>query len=242
MASKNKVVAFIPARSGSKRIKNKNIRELDGKALISYTIESALDVGAFDEVVVSTDALEIAEIAKGLGASVPSLRPAEFATDSSPDIEWLTHGINNLMSHPIEEVELIAILRPTSPLRTGATIAQAINQLRLTPWADSLRAMEVSDKHPGKMWILKESNEATPFLEQKSGGTPSHSLPTQSLQKVWVQNASLEIVRLDSVLETRTISGDRVLGFEMPGYEGFDLNTELDWIVLEQLLKLYKDK
>lgn len=242
MASKNKVVAFIPARSGSKRIKNKNTRELFGKSLISYAIESAFDSGAFDEVVVSTDTPEIADIAKGLGASVPSLRPKEFATDSSPDIEWLTHGINNLMSHPIEEVELVAILRPTSPLRTGATISQAITKLRHTPWADSLRAMEVSDKHPGKMWILKESNEAAPFLEQKLGQTPTHSLPTQSLQKVWVQNASLEIVRLASVLETKTISGNRVLGFEMPGYEGFDLNTELDWMVLEQLMKINIDK
>ena len=90
------VVAFIPARSGSKRVPGKNVRPLAGHPLIAYSIAAALDSGIFSAVVVSTDSEEIAEIARHYGADVPFLRPVEFAGDTSPDIEWLEHALTAL--------------------------------------------------------------------------------------------------------------------------------------------------
>jgi CMP-N-acetylneuraminic acid synthetase len=230
-------IALIPARKGSKRIPNKNTKILNGKPLIAYTIENALKSQIFKHVIVSTDDLEIANVAKHFGALVPALRPADLASDSSSDIEWVMHAIEKLLPLNVDANDFISILRPTSPLRTAKTIQKAFHALLNNPWADSLRALEPTTKHPGKMWRLDHKNEAFPLFEQAGRKVPSHNMPTQELEKIWVQNASLEIVRVGSLLSSGSISGKRVLGYEMPGLEGFDLNTELDWLLLETLIK-----
>ena len=91
-----KTVALIPARSGSKRVKNKNINILEEHPLIAYTIQSALSSNIFDEIIVSTDSVEIKEISEYYGANVPFIRPEEYAEDTSPDIEWVKHSLDYL--------------------------------------------------------------------------------------------------------------------------------------------------
>jgi N-acylneuraminate cytidylyltransferase len=231
-------IALIPARSGSKRLPGKNIKSLNGVPLIAYTIKSALNSNLFTEVIVSTDSQEIADIALHWGASVPVLRPAEYARDSSPDIEWVSHSIENMVVTPKNLVDCIAILRPTNPLRTADTIVRAFNIFQEQSWADSLRAMEITHKHPGKMWSLGDNNQASPFLNQDSEIIPTHDRPTQSLEKLWIQNASLELVRFSALLKTKSISGKKILGFDMPNLQGYDLNTQLDWDFLEYLISI----
>ena len=234
-------IALIPARSGSKRLPNKNIKSLYGRPLISYSINSAIESGLFAEVIVSTDSEEIATVAKNYGASVPMLRPSKYAEDLSCDIDWVKHALEFLVQNSLDKVEYVAILRPTSPLRRKLTMAKALQSLAENSWADSLRAMQLTDKHPGKMWTLDNKNRATPFLEQSQENPPSHDRPTQSLQKLWIQNASLEIARLRAILETNSISGRSVLGFEMPGLEGFDINSKMDFEFLEFLVSKNKE-
>jgi len=231
-------IALIPARAGSKRLPGKNIRMLAGKPLIYYSIKAAIDSKQFSSVIVSTDSPQIAEIAKDNGAVVPSLRPAEYAADISCDIDWVTHAINFLVQDPLELDDIVAILRPTNPLRSSTSIIQAINIFKVNTWADSLRAMQVTNKHPGKMWLIGENNSAKPYLNQEIESIPTHDRPTQSLQKVWVQNASLEIMRVRTIMEMKSISGNSVCGFEMPGQEGYDINDTYDfeflqWLVLQ---------
>ena len=232
-------IALIPARSGSKRLPQKNIKPLNGIPLIAYTIRAAQKSGIFAEIIVSTDSEEISHIARKWGAAVPKLRPRELATDESSDIEWVMHCITDMISTPLENVENISILRPTNPLRSGGSIVEALKQLNGCHWADSIRAMEPTNKHPGKMWVLDEFNHATPYIDQKSEKIPTYNRPTQSLQKLWVQNASLEIARIDSVLETESISGRHVLCLELPEFEGIDINTSKDWEFLEFLISKY---
>jgi len=229
-------VALIPARNGSKRLPGKNIKELKGRPLIAYTICSALSSGVFSDVIVSTNCPNIAEIAVRWGARVPLLRPEKFARDNSPDIEWVNHSVTHMLNQPLHDIGYFAILRPTNPLRSSSTIINAMETIQNTLWADSLRAMELCSQHPGKMWTLDHKSEATAFLPQDKHTVPTHSQPTQSLPAVWSQNASLEIVKSTSLLSTGLISGSRVLGFEMPSYEGFDINTETDWDYLNFLL------
>ena len=125
-------IALIPARSGSKRLPGKNIKLLRGIPLIAYTIQSALDSNLFSEVIVSTDSREISDIAIKWGASVPALRPIEYAGDESPDIEWVLHSVNNMISTPKSLIDCIAILRPTSPLRSADTIVKAFELFQET--------------------------------------------------------------------------------------------------------------
>ncbi len=236
--SVNKVdIAFIPARQGSERLPMKNIKELSGAPLIAYSIQSALKSGRFDEVVVSTDSPEIATIARDWGARVPRLRPPQYSGSLSPDIEWVQHAIDDLTQFPKEEIDCIAILRPTNPLRSSITIKSAMDVFKQNTWADSLRAMELTFIHPGKMWRVNDQMEAVPYLDQSNEVIPTHSRPTQSLEKLWVQNAALEITRLSSLIHSNSISGSRVMGFEMPEFEGFDVNTPMDWQILEFLVQ-----
>jgi CMP-N-acetylneuraminic acid synthetase len=234
-------IALIPARAGSKRIPSKNIRILNGEPLISYTIRSALKSNIFSEVIVSTDSQEIGNIARAYGAKVPILRPSQYATDTSTDIEWVQNALTTMVENPLESIETVAILRPTSPLRSSNSIINAMDLLKANQWADSVRAMEITYKHPGKMWVLDKNNKALPYLDQINGCIPTYNSPTQILQKLWIQNASLEIVKLKALLETNSISGNTVLGFEMPGFEGFDLNSLHDLEFLEFLVLKYPE-
>jgi CMP-N-acetylneuraminic acid synthetase len=234
-------VALIPARAGSKRLPNKNIKLLNGKPMLSYSVISAIESGLFTEVIVSTDSEEIAAVARNYGASVPMLRPREYAEDFSCDIDWVKHALKFLVQNPLDKVEYVAILRPTSPLRRKITMVKALQSLEENPWADSLRAMQLTDKHPGKMWTLNSENRAIPYLDQTHENPPTHDRPTQSLQQLWIQNASLEIARLRAILETNSISGRSVLGFEMPGLEGFDVNSKMDFEFLEFLVSKNKE-
>jgi N-acylneuraminate cytidylyltransferase len=231
---KPKVVALIPARSGSKRVADKNIRPLAGHPLIAYTIAAARESGVFDAVVVSTDSERYAEIARYYGAEVPFLRPQEMAGESSPDIEWVSHTLQQLKEQK-REFDSFSILRPTSPFRQAETIRRAWKQFLAEPDADSLRAVELCKQHPGKMWVL-HGTRMSPLLQEKRDGHPMHSLQYPSLPVIHVQNASLEIAWSRVVFHSNTIAGDMLIPFLTEGFEGVDINAPVDWFYAEHLI------
>lgn len=229
------IIALIPARAGSKRLPDKNIKPLAGHPLIAYTIAAALRSQVFTDVMVSTDSERYATIARYYGAEVPFLRPAELAGDLSPDIEWVTYTLRRLRDDG-RRYDCFSILRPTSPFRQAATIRRAWRQFQQEEGVDSLRAVEKCRQHPGKMWVIKD-NRMTPLLEQYPSGPLWHSTPYQALPEVYVQNASLEIAHSRVVFEEGTIAGKVVLPFFTRGYEGFDLNQPLDWQMADELVR-----
>ena len=121
-----KIIALIPSRSGSERIKNKNIIKLGNKHLIGYTIKEAIKSKLFNYILVSTDSKKYAKIAKSYGAKVPFLRPKKFARSISPDFEWVNHSINFLKKKKLN-FDYFFILRPTNPFRTANTILKGWN-------------------------------------------------------------------------------------------------------------------
>ena len=228
-------VALIPARQGSKRVPGKNVRVLHGHPMLAYTIAPALDSGVFDAVIVSTDSEETAGIARHYGAEVPFLRPAAFASDTSPDIEWVEFTLRELAAQG-RRWDAFSLLRPTSPFRTPETIQRAWRQFTADPGVDSLRAVELCTQHPGKMWVVAGSR-MRPLLDQPEPRTPPwHSTPYQALPRVYVQNASLEMAWTRVPLETHTIAGDVLMPFITEGHEGFDINDPHDWMIAERLL------
>jgi CMP-N,N'-diacetyllegionaminic acid synthase len=227
-------VALIPARQGSKRVPGKNVRVLNGHPAIAYTIAPAVESGLFDSVMVSTDSEEIAAIARHYGAEVPFLRPAAFAGDTSPDIEWLEHMLAELKRQG-RTWDAFSLLRPTSPFRSADTIKRAWAAFAGQEGVDSLRAVEKCAQHPGKMWIVR-GERMFPLLPFGPADQPWHSTPYQALPAVYVQNASLEIAWTRIVFERRTIAGDVIVPFLTDGYEGFDINDPYDWMIAERLL------
>lgn len=228
------VVALIPARSGSTRVRDKNIRELAGHPLIAYTISAALQSGVFEAVIVSTDSESYASLARKYGAEVPFMRPTEYAGSVSPDIEWVEYTLKRLGDEG-RNYDCFSILRPTSPFRQSETIKRAWEQFLSDRGVDSLRAVEKCQQHPGKMWVVN-GTRMTPLLPMGPVEQPWHSSQYQSLPEVYVQDASLEIAWSRVVHEQRTIAGKILMPFFPEGNEGFDINNEYDWSLAEHLV------
>lgn len=228
------VIAFVPARSGSKRLVGKNTRPLAGHPLLAYTLAAAIESGVFQTVVVSTESPETAGIARHYGAEVPFLRPAELAADLSPDIDWVRHTLKALRDLG-RSFDAFSILRPTSPFRGAGTIRRAWTQFKGEEGVDSIRAVERCKQHPGKMWVI-EDRRMRPLLSGGPANPPWHSMAYQALPPVYIQNASLEMAWARVPFEQGTISGATVAPFFTEGYEGVDLNDSRDWWYAEHLV------
>ena len=232
---KSTIVGLIPARSGSKRVPDKNIRPLAGHPVMAYTIAAALESRVFADVIVSTDSERYAEIARYYGAEVPFMRPHKLAGDISPDIEWIAYTLEELRKVG-REYDCFSILRPTSPFRLPQTIQRAWKAFLAEDGVDSLRAVERCQQHPGKMWIVR-GRRMMPLLPMGPPEQPWHSSQYPSLPEVYVQNASLEIAWSRVVFEGGTIAGNVVMPFFTESHEGFDVNSCYDWRLAEHLVK-----
>ena len=232
--SEPRVIALIPARGGSKRIRRKNARHLQGIPLLAYTIISAQQSGIFSGVYVSTEDPEIERIALIYGADVIR-RPEALAADDSPDIAWVTHALVDC--HLCDKADYWGLLRPTNPLRGPDVIRDAYSlwQQRSRDF-DSLRAMELIRDHPAKAWTVDERGYAHPVATFGFKNPPAHSRPYQALPFIYRQTAALEIAHVSTVTVKGSISGDRIMPYLMTGHTGLDLNSEVDWLVLEALL------
>lgn len=229
-----KVIAFIPARSGSKRIVNKNIKSLNGHPLIAYSIRAAVDSGVFEKVICVTDDETYATVAKHYGAEVPQLRPQEISGDKSFDIEWVQWILNYLLKVG-ELYDAFSILRPTNPFRLPSTIQRAWSLFSDQATADSLRAVQKVTEHPGKMWLI-DKTRMFPLLPFQNNGVPWHSSQYTSLPEVYVQNASLEIAWTKVALQNGSIAGNSIIPFVSEGLQGFDINNTEDWILAEHFI------
>jgi len=237
---KQSCVAFIPARSGSKRIPDKNVKKLGNHPILAYTIQAALESHVFDAVICATDSQTYASIATYYGAEAPFLRSVEISGDKSSDIEWVEWMLVKL-SEIGRDYEFFSILRPTNPFRSASTIKRAWLAFSSDSKADSLRAVEKCKQHPGKMWQI-DGNRMNPIMACKIGSVPWHSSQYQNLPEFYAQNASLEIAKSSVVLDHNSISGEQIVPFITSGFEGFDINMFEDWLLAEQLLAHEKAK
>ena len=226
-------VALIGARSGSERVRDKNVRRLAGHPLLAYAIETARRAELFDRIVVSTDSERIAQVARWYGADVPFLRPTEYATSTSPDIEWIAWTLPRLD----ERYDLFAIVRATNPFRGPDAIRRGLDQLLATPEADSIRAVELVKQHPGKMWVIDEVGRLMrPLLDQSHLDVAWHAGQFQALPPIYVQNSALEIAWTRVVAATGTREGTIQAPYLTEGYEGLNIDDEDDFERAEELV------
>lgn len=218
------VLALIPARSGSKRIPHKNVKPLGGVPLMCWTIAVARKSRLFSRVVVSTDSIDYCKIATAWDADA-ILRPAEMATDTATDFDWIKHALDTVM--PAEDS--FALLRPTAPFRTVDELKRAQEWL----WdsgADSIRAVEKAKQHPYKMWVVHGDR-----MTQLMPLWDINIMQTQSMPVVHWANASLEMA-WSRVIDGGTYSGREIAPFYTKGLEGFDINSLEDWGVAERIV------
>jgi len=229
------IMALIPARSGSKRVPLKNIRSLCGKPLIAYTIEAAKASRLINRVIVSTDSAEIANITKQYGAEVPFLRPEGISTADSTELEFFDHALDRLEKDEGYIPDIIVLLYPTSPFRKTESIDRAIETIMDHPECDSLRSIRKCSEHPYKMWTIVDGC-LKPFVD--TGEAPGmHTLSYHLLPSVYVQNASIYIVKVSTVKDKRSTTGDIIIPFIMDDVESIDINNPLDFMLAETTIK-----
>jgi len=218
------IVAIVPARSGSKSLVDKNIKELSGHPLIAYSIAVAKLSKRIDRVIVSTNSQKYAEIAKQYGAEVPFIRPDEFSTDTATDKDFLVHAMNWLEENEGSVSEYWAHLRPTSPLRDVEVIDNAIDEILQDKNATSLRSGHKAPESPLK-WFVKNNHY---FKGLVSG--EEYNLPKEAFQQVYIPDGFIDIVKSSFVMNNQEIHGDRMIGFESPVCTEVDSTEEFDYI------------
>ena len=191
-----KILCLIPARSGSKGIKNKNIKELNGKPLIAYTIEQAINTKYKMKIIVSTDSQEYADISKKYGAEVPFLRPKEISGDLSTDIEFIKHCVDWLKHNQDYIPDIILQLRVTSPLRKVDDINKSLEIfINNFDKYDSLRSVYELDKTPYKMYHI-EKNNLIPIIKNYNNLNEPFNCGRQNFPKTYIHNGYIDILKI----------------------------------------------
>ena len=225
MQKKNKILAIIPARGGSKGIPRKNIRLLAGKPLIAYSIETAKKSKYIDKVVVSTEDKEIAEISKFFGAEVIE-RPNELGEDSVPLDPVIFHAVNSVEKKENIKYDFVLTLQPTSPLLSTETIDKAI-EIMLSGDYDTL----ISVKDETHLYWSKKEEIIIPLYKERKN--------RQYLDPIYRETGAILISKREVISEDDRI-GDKVFLFEIPEEESVDIDTYQDWWIAENLLKRQK--
>ncbi len=232
-ADMKKILAVIPARSGSKSVKHKNIRLIDGKPMLAYSIEHAQMSNYINRIIVSTDSEEYAGIAREYGAETPFIRPNEYATDTALDIDVFEHALQFLKKEEDYEPDIVVHLRPTYPIRNVSHIDAMIEMMLADDSADSVRSVSAAREIPYKMWYLADNRRMTPILQDIP---EAYNMPRQQLPRVLYQNANIDVIRTSVIVEQHSMSGKKILGYEMP--DNFDIDTEADFERASEFLKI----
>jgi CMP-N,N'-diacetyllegionaminic acid synthase len=221
------ILCIIPARSGSKGIKNKNIMNFNGKPLLAWSIEQAQKCDYKMKIILSTDNQEYADIAIKYGAEVPFLRPSNISDDLSTDFEFINHCVNWLKDNENYTCDIILQLRPTSPTRNVEDINKALKLfIKNRDKFDSLRSVIPFEKSPFKMYSLND-NKLTPLFNKINNIQEPYNQPRQILPQCYLHNGYIDILNT-SILNDNTISGKSILPFIMGDNNNLDIDVIQD--------------
>lgn len=229
------ILAIIPARGGSKGIPRKNIRNFAGYPLIAWSIAAAKQSASVTRVLVSTDDGEIAAVARQFGAETPFLRPAEFAQDNTTDLPVFIHALKWLAEHEGYKPDVVAQLRPTSPIRPRGLVDKAIEILLAHPDADSVRGVVPAGQNPHKMWLLINENSPMKNLLDVDGIDEPYNAPRQILPPVYWQTGHIDAIRTATILNG-SMSGKTIYPLVIDPRYTIDIDNLQDWARYEHLV------
>ena len=228
-----KVLGIIPARSGSKRLQNKNILKLLGKPLISWTIDAAIKSNFITDLIVSTDCYYIAKLAKSYGANVPFIRPPSLSTDKSSSFDVVRHALKFYLKKDLK-FDLVIMLQPTSPLRDSSHIDKAITQI--IEREDNAVISVCKAEHPPQ-WCNKLEKDLSMdnFLSESFKKHRS-----QDFSNYYRLNGAIYVAKAKTILQTNIsdfFSITKTSAFEMDPEVSVDIDTSFDFLITEYLLR-----
>ena len=231
--SKSKIIAIIPARKNSKRIKNKNIASFNGKPMIFWTIKAAIDSKLFDRIVVSTDSILISKIAKDAGAEVPFIRSKKLA-DNKTHVEKATIDCLNRVEKLYEEkYDIVVQLMPNSPLRNAKDIKSAYSNFIRQKAPSQISCILPNGINP--WWSFKIENHKVKRLFPKS-----YSERSQDLDKLYCPTGAIWISKSEELKKQNTFISKYLIAHELYWVNGIDIDTPEDLEIAKILIKLSK--
>ena len=208
----------------------KNIKKLLGKPLIAYAIEAAKKSRYVDWVLVSTDDLEIAKVAKKYGAEAPFMRPAKLATDTALTLPVVQHAVKYTEENGGKKVDLIILMQPTSPLILSEDIDSAVEQLIRTDSNSCLSVCEISER-PEWMQVFS-GQKIKPFIKTKKEETRR----SQDLKKLFIINGGVYVVRRDTLMEKNHVLDSNATAIIMPKERSVDIDEAVDFKIAEAIM------
>jgi CMP-N-acetylneuraminic acid synthetase len=230
----NNVLALVTARGGSKGIPGKNIKPLQGKPLLAWSVETAKQSASIARVVISTDDPEIAEVGRQWGAEAPFVRPQEFAADASSHIDVLVHAIEWFASNEGYRPEYVLTLQPTSPLRTAADIDAACAIAEAND-ADAVIGVEETHHHPYLVRKVGADGRLDQFIS-----TDIEYLRRQDIPAAFMINGAIFLNRRESLLRDGTFEPASAYPYVMPPDRSLQIDTPWDWFLVEKVMDTHR--
>jgi CMP-N,N'-diacetyllegionaminic acid synthase len=228
-----RILCVIPARGGSKGVPGKNTRLLGGKPLIAYTIGHARSSKLLDRIIVSTDSVQIARMAKKFKAEVPFMRPASLATDSSKTIDVLLHAMDWMQTKEKYDFDILVLLHATTPFRIPEDIDAAV-RLLVDKKADNVFSVTEAHRNPYFNMVERDTKGRAHIVK------PGHYFTRQSAPKVFDMNASIYVWWKDVLKKRRSSFLKRTMVYEMPKERSVDIDDTFDFSIAEALMHIKK--
>ena len=226
------VLGFIPARSGSKGVKNKNIRKIKGIPLLEFSVyaaEKSMEKGYISDILISSDSKDYLDLVSKYSFVKGYLRPANLATDKSPTIDSIIHGLNWLREEKGKIFDAVMILQPTSPFRTPDHIKEAIRLLQKNKLCTCVASIKrLADYHPKRIKTLNEKGQLLDYCFHAKEPEPSRR--QDFLPHAYIRNGAIYLTRTKTIIENKLIRGDHVIGMEMPESNSINIDEHFDFI------------
>lgn len=229
----DRVLGVIPARGGSTRIPDKNLKQIDGMPMIAHTIRDAESANMIDDAIVSTENERIATVAKEYNGNVPFKRPDELATDKAPTNEVITHAIE-WATEEYSNVDYVSLLQVTSPLREPEDIDNALHRLQET---SSQSVVSVSEYLSPPQWAVAENNDG--YLESQSdsaGLWQDEYVRSQDLGTLLHPNGAVSAATIDAWTEFESFYTPETVGYEMPAKRSLDIDEPWELELVRKMI------
>lgn len=223
-----KVLAVIPARGGSKGLPGKNIKPLNDKPLIAWSIESANASKLINKTIVSTDDSKIIDVAKKFGANIPFVRPEELSSDTATTKDVLIHALNEL-NNLDETYDYLVLLQPTTPFRKAGDIDKMI---QIAQQSNSDMVVSVKETSSNPYYVLFEEDE-NGFLQKSK---PSSFTRRQDCPTVYEYNGSIYVIKVSALMAKDSLSFDKTIKYLMDEFHSVDIDSQFDLDFAEFLL------
>jgi len=228
----NNILGIIPARGGSKGVPKKNIRKINGKPLIYYTIAESQKSKLLTDFVVSTESKEIAEYCKSIGHEIPFMRPLALSEDHVESYPVIYHALKEMEKIKKIYYDIIVMLQPTTPLRIFSDIDNALAMLLESDAESIVSIVNVGGYHPLRMKQISDNNILVNYVEQKF----ENMQPRQSLPPVFIRNGAIYASKRNIIIN-KMIVGRSCLAYEMPYERSVNIDTEIDFNLAELMMK-----